>query len=91
MLHYEFLTADDSAGRTIRSWAALQLGEWEMNFGGAHDLIKRVQISELTVWVVNTVSVILLSNLAEMLHLCSVFLDMFQAGISEKSWRHWCL
>lgn len=54
-------------------------------------MVNCVQISKLTVGVVDTVSVILLSDLREMLDFGAILLNVLQARISEESRSHWGL
>jgi hypothetical protein len=83
MLSDVSLRADNSGSGTIRGGAALKLSNRLGNLGRGKDLLDSVDVSELRVGVVNRVSVVLLSNLGEMLKLSSVFLHVLFTGISE--------
>ena len=58
--------ANNSGSSTIRSRAALKFGKRTVILRGVFDFIQSVNIAELTVRVVSTVSVILLGDLGEM-------------------------
>ena len=62
-----------------------------MEHMGLHDLIKGVNVSELTVRIRCTVAMVLLSNLGEMNSFRSIFLHVLTSCIAEESNRKWTI
>lgn len=83
MFHDVGFTADNSSGSTIRSRTALKFSERFRNFRRCQDLFNSVKISELRVGVVNTVSMVLLSNFSEVLKLSSILFHVFFTSITK--------
>ena len=90
MLLNEFFGADNGCSSSVGGGAALELSEWGVDLGGIENLLDCVLVSELGVWVVDAMLVILISNLGEVLLSSSILLHMLNSGITEelRSKRH---
>ena len=62
-----------------------------MNHGGFHDLVESINISELTVGIVDTVSMVLLSYFGKVDWFCAVFLHVLNASVAEKPRSKWTI
>ena len=62
-----------------------------MDLRRIHDLLKRVLVSELTVRIIDAVTMIFLSDLREVLWPGTVSLHMLKTSISKQRRRNWAL
>ena len=84
----EALRHDDRDAGAIRRGAALELGHGMVNFWAGHDLLKRVYVSELCVWVVCAVAVVFLGDTCKYFGACAVLLHVLATSIAEHLRRH---
>lgn len=79
----ESLGDDDGGSTTVRSRAALELGEGLKDGLGLHDLFAGVDLLELRVGVVGRVGMVDTGNLRKVLGLCAVLFHVFAAGVAK--------
>ena len=60
-----------------------------MNHRSFHDLVESINVSELTVWIVDTVAMVLLGYFREVDGFCAIFLHVLNSGVAEKPWSKW--
>ena len=60
-----------------------------MNHRSFHDLVERINVSELTVGIIDTVAMVLLGYFGEVDGFCAIFLHVLNSGVAEKSRSKW--
>ena len=60
-----------------------------MNHRSFHDLVESINISELTVGIVDTVAMVLLGYFSKVDGFCAVFLHVLNSGVAEKPRSKW--
>lgn len=88
MFPYELLTANDCSSCAITRGTTLKFSQGILNLGRGQNLIQCVNVSKLTVGVVDAVAMVLLGYLREVLHFGTILLDVLKACIAEKPWGH---
>merc|ERR1719246_283137 len=89
MLHNEFFTRQNCTCSSIRSRAALQLGQRGVNRWRVLYLLECIDVPELRVGIIRAMSVILLSDFREMLRLSPVLLHVFASCVTKDFGGKW--
>ena len=54
-----------------------------MNHRSFHNLVERINVSELTVGIIDTVAMVLLGYFGEVDGFCAIFLHVLNSGVAE--------